>query len=411
MRDTRADVVVVGAGPAGAATAILLALEGHAVVLVDRARFPRDKVCGEYLSPEGSRLLDRLGVLKAVESAGARPLRGMRIVTLDGTTLVGDYPRSGPWRGYRDHALAVPRRLFDAVLVERARTLPVTAREGFRVTDLLLDGGRVVGVEGVGADGGGRSERLAARLVVAADGRTSVVARRLGLVTPHRWLHRLALMTYAEGVAHDPERGEIFLAGPAYSIVNPIGPNDERVNLSLVVPAAEGARHKADLAGYFDRTVAGLPHLRERLSRSHRVSPVRALGPLAYRVAPPRHDGVLLVGDALGFLDPFTGEGIYTALRSAELAAEVAHAALRAGDVSARTLAPAHARRTAAFADKERVSVLLQRLIVRPRLAGLVARRLARRPAQLELLMGVIGDFVPAREVLSPRFLARLVLG
>ena len=142
----RADVVVVGAGPAGAATAILLAGAGHAVTLLDRARFPRDKICGEYLSPEASRILDRLGVLKAVE-AGARPLRGMRITAPDGTEVVGDYPREGRWRGYRDHALAAPRRHLDAVLVERARDLGVTVRESVRVTDLLTTGRRVVGVE------------------------------------------------------------------------------------------------------------------------------------------------------------------------------------------------------------------------------------------------------------------------
>ncbi len=98
-------MIVVGAGPAGASMAILLAEQGHRVMLIDRARFPRDKVCGEYLSPEAGRILDRLGVLKAVE-AEARPLRGMRITTPDGTALVGDYPRSGPYRGYRDYALA-----------------------------------------------------------------------------------------------------------------------------------------------------------------------------------------------------------------------------------------------------------------------------------------------------------------
>ena len=153
MSPRQADVVVVGAGPAGTATAILLAERGHDVILLDRARFPRDKVCGEYLSPEGSRILDRLGVLKAVEARGARPLRGMRIVAPDGTALVGDYPRAGPWRGYRDHALAVPRRMLDAELVRRARELPVTVREGFRVTDLVTDGARVTGVEGVPSGG------------------------------------------------------------------------------------------------------------------------------------------------------------------------------------------------------------------------------------------------------------------
>jgi len=404
----RADVVVVGAGPAGAATAILLAEAGHEVVLLDRARFPRDKVCGEYLSPEGSRILDRLGVLKAVEAAGARPLRGMRIVAPDGTALIGDYPRSGRWRGYRDHALAVRRLAFDAVLVERARALPVAVREGFRVTELAWSGGRVAGVEGVRQGVAGPVERIEARLVVGADGRASVVARRLGLVQPHPWLRRMAFMTHADGVVHDPERGEIFLAPPAYSIVNPVG--DGRVNLSLVVPAAEGVRQKADVAGYFDRATGALPGLRDRLRDGHRVGPVRALGPLAYRVAPPRHDGILLVGDAQGFLDPFTGEGLFAALRAAELAAEVADAALRTGDVSVAALAPARARHRAAFAGKERVAVLMQQLIARRWLSNRVAHRLAARPEALELLMGVIGDFVPPRMVLSPRFLRRLLL-
>src|SRR5262249_19926209 len=163
----------------------------------------------EYLSPEGSRILDRLGVLKAVEAAGARPLRGMRIVAPDGTALVGDYPRSGRWRGYRDHALAVRRLAFDAVLVERARALPVAARraaggEGAGAPGVGGGGGGVAGGEGIGRGAAGRGGRTDARLVVGADGRASVIARRLGLVQPHRWLHRMAFMTHADGVVHDP---------------------------------------------------------------------------------------------------------------------------------------------------------------------------------------------------------------
>jgi flavin-dependent dehydrogenase len=129
---------------------------------------------------------------------------------------------------------------------------------------------------------------------------------------------------------------------------------------------------------------------------------VRALGPLAYQVSPPGRAGVLLVGDALGFLDPFTGEGLHTALRSAELAAEVAHDALRAGDVTARALAPAHRRRRAELAGKGRLAALLQAVIASRPLADLAARRLRDRPALLGRLMGVLGDFVPARELIRP---------
>lgn len=406
----RADAVVVGAGPAGAATAILLAEEGLSVVLLDRARFPRDKICGEYLSPEGSRILDRLGVLPRVEAGGARPLRGMRVLAPDGTLLVGDYPADGSWHGHRPHALAVRRRVLDLALIERARRAGVAVREGVRVVDLLREGRRVTGVvaepTGPGARAGA-AERLPARLVIAADGRASVIVQRLGLRRPHRWLHRLALVADVEGACGDPERGEIVLAPPAYSILNPVTAGVG--NLSLVIPVEEARRQKADLAGYFDTVTRGLPGFRERLRDARRVGPVRALGPLAYHVVPPRADGVLLVGDAAGFLDPFTGEGIYAALRSAEVAAEVGARAVKTGDVSAAALRPAHVRRAAEFAAKTRVTLILQRVIARRALSVAAARLLAGRPAHLARLMGVLGDFVPPRALLEPRFLAALL--
>jgi flavin-dependent dehydrogenase len=184
---------------------------------------------------------------------------------------------------------------------------------------------------------------------------------------------------------------------------------EELVNLSLVEPLAVARREKGNLAGYFDRTVRALPHLAARLASARRVSPVRALGPLAYRVTPPRHHGVLLVGDALGVLDPFTGAGIYTALRSAQLAAEVAGPALETGDCSHASLAPAHSRWAAETAAKARVTSLLQLVIARRRLAARVIRAFRARPEALATLMGVVGDFVPPREVLRARYLARLL--
>jgi geranylgeranyl reductase family protein len=405
-----ADAVVVGAGPAGAATAILLAEQGFSVVLLDRARFPRDKVCGEYLSPEGRRILDRLGVLSTVEARGARPLRGMRILGPDGTLLVGDYPAAGAGRGHRPRALAIRRRTLDLALVERAREVGVSVREGTRVVDLVREGRRIAGVvtEPVGPRVSiGGPERFPARLVVAADGRASVVVQRLGLRRPHRWLRRLALVADVEGASGDPERGEIVLAPPAYSILNPVAAG--LGNLSLVVPIDEARRRKADLAGYFDGTTRAMPGLGERLRDARRVGPVRALGPLAYRVLPPREDGVILVGDAAGFLDPFTGEGIYAALRSAELAAEVGGQAIRRGDVSAALLRPAHVRRSREFAAKTRVTLVLQRVIARRGPSVVAARLLAARPALLARLMGVLGDFVPPRALLEPSFLAGLL--
>ena len=353
------DVIVVGAGPAGAAAAILLAEHGVAVTLLDRARFPRPKICGEYLSPEAPRVLDRLGVLKAVDGR-AVPLAGMRITAPDGTELVGTYRALGRFRPYREHAMALPRETLDAILVERARALPIDVREGTRVTDVLLDGDRVTGVEAV--DGAGRAQALRAPLVIAADGRASVIAQRLGLRREHR-LRRMALVTYVAGLEGCRDRGEIFVDPPDYAILNPVAP--DRANLSLVVPLGDAAPWSARLETFFTARARHLPHLARRLAGARLVAPVRAMGPLAYEVAPPRAGGVLLVGDAAGFFDPFTGEGVFAALRGAELAAETAVRALGAGDCSCAALAGYARARRRAFAGKERVTRALQLVVDR----------------------------------------------
>jgi menaquinone-9 beta-reductase len=391
----RVDVVVVGAGPAGSAAAILLAERGWSVTLLDKAAFPRPKICGEYLSPEGARVLDRLGALKAVDAAGAQPLHGMRIVAPDGTVLDGTYPTGGRWRGYRDHALAIRREIFDRVLLERARALPVDVRERHRVTGLIREGAAVAGVHAEAPDGSPVDVR--GRLVVGADGRASVVAHALGLLRPHR-LKRLALIRHVSGIEDLGDRGEIHVDPPDYCILNPVAPGI--VNLGLVVPLAHARPFSGRLETFFAARLKQLRRVPARIQGMRPQGPLMAMGPLAYRVAEPHVAGVMLAGDAAGFYDPFTGEGLYTALRSAEMLAEVAHAALSAGDLSAVALAAYSRARREAFRDKARVTRALQVIIARRRPANLAAHVLQRRPALLSMLMGVIGDFVPPRELL-----------
>lgn len=392
----RYDVVVVGAGPGGAATAIMLAERGLSVLVADRAQFPRPKICGEYLSPESARILDRLGVLKTLDAAGAAPLAGMRITAPDGTTLVGTYRAWELWRPYRGQAMGLSRATLDAALVDRLRALPVDFRERVRVTDLIREGDAVVGVTAVDADG--RPLTVRAPLVIGADGRASVVAHRLGCRHPHR-MRRLALVTYVTGLADGRDYGEIFVDPPDYAILNPLTP--ECVNMSLVVPLDHAAPWSDRLDVFFAARTRQLTHLARRVVGARRVAPVQAMGPLAYRVTPPRLGGVLLVGDAAGFYDPLTGEGVFSALRAAELAAETATRAFRAGDWSLATLSAYARARRDVFGDKERFTRALQFIVQRRRLANLTARVLARRPALVDLLLGVVGDYVPPRALLA----------
>ena len=396
MNVRRADVAVVGAGPAGAAVAILLVEHGLDVVVLDRAALPRPKICGEYLSPEAVRLLDRLGVLKALDTSGAAALAGMRITAPDGTTVVGRYRPFGEFRPYRQHAMGVGRETLDGALAERLRGLPLDLREQTRVRDVIVEDGQVVGLRAEDRAQGALEVR--ARVIVGADGRHSIVAEHLGCRRPHA-LQRLALVTYVRGVADCRELGEIFVDPPDYAILNPLAA--DRVNLSIVVPLAHAAPWSGRLADFMTARARQLPHLARRLEGAERVAPVRALGPLAHRVVPPRAGGVLLVGDAAGFYDPFTGEGIFTALRSAELAAATIARALRAGDASAAALAAYERARRAAFAGKARVTRALQTVISHRRLASWTCRALARRPGVLDALLGVFGDYVPPRALLG----------
>src|SRR5213594_3214611 len=281
-----ADVIVVGAGPAGAATAILLAEHGLAVTVLERVRGSRPKICGEYLSPEAGRVLDRLGALKAVDAGGAVALAGMRITAPDGTVLAARYGVVGGFRPYREHAIGVSRATLDGALLDRVRALPVDLREGVRVTDVVVEDGRVVGV--LGADAGGACVEARARVVVAADGRASAVAHALGCRHPHP-LARMALVTYVAGVPDCRDVGEIFVDPPDYAILNPLAP--DRVNLSLVVPLAHAVPWCSRLEDFFAARVKHLPHLARRLAEARRVAPLQSMAPLAYRVTLRRAGG------------------------------------------------------------------------------------------------------------------------
>lgn len=385
------DAIVVGGGPAGSALALFLRQQNHAVLLLDAARFPRDKVCGESVSPEAWRLLGALGAARAVRGLQPHPLRGMALTAPDGTAFRGDY------RGAAAPGFALPRQQLDHALLDCARAAGVEVREATRVCDLLFRDGAVAGVA---CENGSGPLRLHARLVAGADGRGSVVARRLGLLREHPTLRKFAVRGHWEGMASLEERGEMHVGGGGYCGVAPL--SRSRANVAFVLDASEMRAAGGDLETFYLATLRRWPHVAERLASARLLAPPRAVGPLALvarRVSAP---GALLVGDSAGFYDPFTGEGVTLALRSAELAAQTAERALRSG---VRDLSEYDRQRDAATRHKFLLNRLLQRVIAREGLACAMARRLARRPDLADRLVGIAGDFVPARDAFAPSFL------
>ena len=408
MRDAQA--IVVGGGPAGSSAAYFMARAGLDVVILDRARFPRDKPCSEYMSPQASRILEEMGALSAVESSGAAQLTGMRVHAPNGATIHGEFLADHGYRGYRDRGLAVRRTVLDAILLERAREAGARIVEGVRVIDVLRDAsGRVTGVKTSCAD----SSNLSADIVIGADGLRSVVGRRLGLIRSSRWPRRIALVTHYRNVRGVHRFGEMHVDRDGYLGIADVG--NGLTNVAVVVPVSRAAEIAADRTEFFESWIAERPKIAELFTAAERVDPVRATGPFASAARRAWTPGAALVGDAADFFDPFTGEGIYTALRGGELLAghvvqsmeDRRNAAPSAGDAAIRAYDVA---RRAEFSGKWRVERLVGAAIAFPALINRAANVLSRRRDMADLLVGVVGDFVPAREVLSPRYLLRLLL-
>ena len=394
------EVVVVGGGPAGSAVAAALASLGHEVVLLDKARFPRHKACSEYINAGGAKLLGEMGMLDEVLAAGAHRMESMIVHAPGGRRFAADFGKAEPGAA----ALGLSRHKLDHLLLERARALGVTVREGAHVRRILREGGRVAAVE---ATIDGNTERIRALLIVGADGRNSAVLRDLDLGVPLRWPRKTGLVAHYRGVSGLDRFGEMHVGRAAYAGLAPL--EDGLTNVAVVadVQAVEG--RAGTIEAFFSDSLAAMPEVARKLEGAQRVGTIRGVGSMAQRARRTSGDGFLLVGDAASFLDPFTGEGIHEALMGAKLAAPVLHDALMARDTSAAALAPYRAARRRAFTAKREVCWIVQGFIAAPPLMNYVTDRLARRDALGVTLSGVLGNVRPAHAALSPLFLARLL--
>ena len=398
----RGDVVIVGGGPAGSSLAVALAKRGAHAVVLDRARFPRPKPCAEYLSPQASRVLASMGVLDEVERSGAAQLAGMVVRAPNGTRVVGEFAGCSV-RGFRDRGLSLRREVLDAILLRAARNAGAHVREETHVVDVVRDRrGRVRGVRTL------NGSEIAGDLVIGADGLRSIVARRLGLSHSARWPRRYALVTHYQGVGDIGECGEMHVERGGFVGIADVGQG--LTTVALVVPSARAKEFAAGREAFLDRWLAARPQLASRFGGAERVSPVVATGPFASRARRAWFPGAALVGDAADFFDPFTGEGIYAALRGGEMVAPFVLEALGAESsrASDAALAAYDRLRRREFGGKWIVEWIIGAVVASPRLMNRAARVLAARKDMADLLVGVTGDFVPASAVLNARYILSL---
>ena len=398
-----ADVIVVGAGPGGSATAYHLARHGVRVLLLEKTEFPREKVCGDGLTPRAVRQLIRMGVDTSPE-AGWLHNRGLRVIG-GGVRLELDWPDLASFPNY---GLVRTRLDFDDLLAQRAVAAGARLRTSVNVTGPVLDpDGRVIGVQG---ESGPEKEPVTfhAPLVVAADGVSGRFPLSFGLAKREDRPIGVAVRRYYRSPAkHDDDYLESWLELrgkdrdellPGYGWIFGLG--DGRVNAGLGVLNSSSAFGKTNYRRLLTDWLANTPEDWGMTDEANAEGPILGAAlPMGFNRVPHYTRGVLLVGDSGGMVNPFNGEGIAYAMESGELAAEVAVQALArpAGAERERALMAYPQELKARFGGYYRLGGIFVKLIGRPEIMRIATKHGMPHPTLMRFVLKLLANLTDPR--------------
>jgi len=354
------DVAIVGGGPAGSTCAAFCATAGLRTLLLEREVFPREKVCGDCLNPACWPILRRIGLAERVRSLPHGVLDRVEFIGIEGRTLTVTLPAGD------DAEIAIKRSLFDRLIMTRARELGATVFEGTTVTALLAPSAMTPNWTITAPD-----NTFESRVLIAADGRNSTVARLCHLL-PRSTKERVALQTHLPLPPGFGDRVVLQFLREGYSGQAPVG--EGQLNLCLVSTPNK---------------ISALRDWAEARFEIPRESSWRTITPLTRAPIPAGGHSLLLIGDAARVVEPFTGEGIYYALASGELAAEAIisqHNGRAEGEATA-TYRAAHAR---LYRGRLWINQLARAAVLSPRVASALLELARFQPALLRFLIAKI---------------------
>ncbi len=375
------DVIVAGAGPAGCSCTLFLAKAGKKVLLLDRARFPREKICGDGISGRSVGVLSELGILGSFKDVEHQDMYGVTFSSPNGT--VAPIPAGKP--GEQPPGFVCRREVFDNVIFQHAKEAAAKTIEGFFVKDLVMEGSRVVGVRG---DFAGKEMEFRAKVVVGADGAAGVMASKLNARQGDD-LHRCAgLRCYYEGVGGMSENIELHFvkeALPGYFWIFPLPNNRANVGIGMIVDDVK--KNKVNLQKVMLDTIEKNPIFKARFKDAKRVTEIKSwMLPFASKRVKIAFDGCVLVGDAASLIDPFTGEGIGNALTSGKYAAQAIVKAFEANDFSEKSLSSYSEELFGHIGNEVDTNYKIQKLSRNPMLLNLVIGK-ARRSKDVQAVV------------------------
>ena len=390
------DVIIVGGGPGGSTCATFLGKAGHRVLLLDKAIFPRDKTCGDAISGKSMGILREMGLLSGVEGIDNSKIYGVTFSSPEG------YVVEIPFRQEENVGYCARRLVYDNLLFQNSKQYAHTIEE-FAVSELITDNGFVAGVKGTDLRDKTAKE-FRAKVVVGADGATSVVANKLGLDKIDEKHHCVAIRAYYKGVTGMTNNIELHFVDsiiPGYFWIFPLDNGLANVGAGLLT--SDFKKKKINLKEWMFNEIKTNPLFKERFANAEQVSEVKAWNlPFGSKRRKNHGNGFVLVGDAACLIDPFTGEGIGNAMLSGKLAAQVIHDAFVKNDFSEKNLEE-YEKRLHEELDRElKNSYRMQRLgSIKPVLNWIV-RKAAKNQHAKDLIASTLSNETARKEVTSP---------
>lgn len=399
------DVAVVGAGPGGSAAAYYLARSGLDVLLLDKFSFPRDKTCGDALTPRALRVLDEMGILDELLRVGHR-LDGIELIAPKGHSVAAPVPKKD---GRTDYVLIVPRLILDHIILQRSVTSGAHFQSPVRVNDIEQD------VKGLVIKGEycGRAVSYKARMAIIATGANIKLLLQMGLLKKPP-LMMLCARAYFEGMRDVSNEVQCHFDGvplPGYGWVFPLSDSSANIGAGFFRSGLTARWMPATARGAFD-TFIQTPLLQNILDGAQRTGPIKGY-PLRvdFASAPTFSDGVMLVGEAAGLVNPVTGEGIDYALESAKIAAEHLVSMFAAGDLSGKNLKAYDELLRQRYQDLFVLCNRLRFVYLNPLILNRVVTAAARDQDLLRIFMNIVLENQNVFEGLSPRTILKVVFG
>ncbi len=401
------DIIIVGAGPAGTTAAFYAAKKGLKTLLLDKDQFPRDKICGDALSGKSIGILRDMNLLEEIQDLPGAFIQSITFSSPNNDNFNIDLRKTNLKNIPK--GFVIRRNIFDHFLFEKVKSTSVEIRENFSVSDVIQNDGYVTGVSGKDRISGEKLE-FTAKIVFGADGYSSMVSRKMNLYEhdPDHWV--VALRCYYKDVAGLTDQIELHYVDevvPGYFWIFPLEENYANVGIGMLHSIIK--KRNIDLRQALEKTINS-PAFKERFAKARpQEKPVGWNLPVGSKRRRSYGNGFLLLGDAAGLIDPFTGEGIGNAMYSGKYAVERAAEAIEANDFSSDFLSVFEDRLWALIGNELNVSSKLQKIGRNKTLLNFVIRKAANNPEVSNIIAGMLANEVPRKTLANPLFYARLL--